>query len=46
MAVLVVLGAVLVWVSTGGAIAVVATVLAAVTALAAISVARRGPDGR
>ena len=43
MAALVMLGAVLVWVSTGGAIAVVATVLAAATAVAAISLARREP---
>ena len=43
--VLVALGAVLVWVSTDGAIAVVASVLAGVTAIAALGVARQQPRG-
>jgi hypothetical protein len=39
--VLVALGAALVWLSTGGGIAIAATVVAAVSAAASISVARR-----
>jgi hypothetical protein len=43
---LVLLGVALVWLSTGGAIPIVATGLAAVTAVAAVSLARRHPHER
>lgn len=43
MVVLVILGAALVWLSTDGAVPIVATVLAALTAMAAVSLARSDP---
>ncbi|MDQ6749880.1 MAG: hypothetical protein M3Z33_03880 [Actinomycetota bacterium] len=46
LVVMVGLGAVLVWVSTGGALAIAATVMAVMTAIPALSLARTAPRER